>query len=94
MFRDYEHRDKFRNSELFAGLAEGYAEASGNHVTAMTYYGARHVTSNKPILTPADMQGLKIRVPNAPLYMMFPEAVDANPAPIRSPGPRRSPATC
>jgi TRAP-type C4-dicarboxylate transport system substrate-binding protein len=28
------------------------------------------------------MAGLKIRVPNAPLYMMFPEATDANPAPI------------
>jgi TRAP-type C4-dicarboxylate transport system substrate-binding protein len=48
----------------------------------MTYYGARHVTSNEPILTPADMDGVKIRVPNAPLYMMFPEAVGANPAPI------------
>ena len=82
MFRDFEHWDKFRNSDLFAELAQGYTEASGNHITAMTYYGARHVTSNKPILTPADMDGLKIRVPNAPLYMMFPEATNANPAPI------------
>ena len=28
------------------------------------------------------MKGLKIRVPNAPLYKMFPEAVGANPTPI------------
>ncbi len=82
MFRDYEHWDKFRNSELFAELSQGYTDATSNHITAMTYYGARHVTSNKPILTPADMEGLKIRVPNAPLYMMFPEATGANPAPI------------
>jgi tripartite ATP-independent transporter DctP family solute receptor len=82
MFRDYDHWDKFRNSDLFAELSQGYTEATGNHITAMTYYGARHVTSNKPILTPADMDGLKIRVPNAPLYMMFPEATGANPAPI------------
>ena len=82
MFRDYEHWDKFRNSGLFSELAQGYTNASGNHITAMTYYGARHVTSNKPILKPADMEGLKIRVPNAPLYMMFPEATGANPAPI------------
>lgn len=82
MFRDFEHWDKFRNSDLFAELSQGYTDASGNHITAMTYYGARHVTSNKPILTPADMDGLKIRVPNAPLYMMFPEATNANPAPI------------
>ncbi|TYB86679.1 sialic acid TRAP transporter substrate-binding protein SiaP [Oceaniovalibus sp. ACAM 378] len=82
MFRDYDHWDKFRNSDLFAEMSQGYSEASGNHITAMTYYGARHVTSNKPILVPEDMKGMKIRVPNAPLYMMFPEAVGANPAPI------------
>ncbi|NCO21244.1 MAG: DctP family TRAP transporter solute-binding subunit [Rhodobacterales bacterium] len=82
MFRDFDHWDKFRNSDLFQELAQGYSDASGNHITAMTYYGARHVTANKPILTPADMKGVKIRVPNAPLYMMFPEATGANPAPI------------
>ncbi|MDU8914154.1 sialic acid TRAP transporter substrate-binding protein SiaP [Aestuariicoccus sp. MJ-SS9] len=82
MFRDWDHWNKFRNSDLFAELSQGYTDATGHQITAMTYYGARHVTSNKPILTPADMEGLKIRVPNAPLYMMFPEATDANPAPI------------
>jgi tripartite ATP-independent transporter DctP family solute receptor len=82
MFRDWDHWDKFRNSDLFAEMSQGYTDATGHHITAMTYYGARHVTSNKPILSPADMDGLKIRVPNAPLYMMFPEATGANPAPI------------
>lgn len=82
MFRDFDHWDKYRNSDLFAELADGYTDATNNHITAMTYYGARHVTSNKPVLVPEDMAGMKIRVPNAPLYMMFPEAVDANPAPI------------
>lgn len=82
MFRDYEHWDKFRNSELFDELAQGYTDATGNQITAMTYYGNRHVTSNEPVLEPADMEGMKIRVPNAPLYMMFPRAVGANPTPI------------
>ncbi|MEH6717712.1 MAG: sialic acid TRAP transporter substrate-binding protein SiaP [Aurantimonas endophytica] len=82
MFRDYDHWDKFRSSDLFAELAEGYREASGNHIVATTYYGQRHVTANKPVLKPEDMAGMKIRVPNAPLYMMFPKAVGANPTPI------------
>ncbi|WP_099824838.1 sialic acid TRAP transporter substrate-binding protein SiaP [Oceaniglobus indicus] len=82
MFRDYDHWDKFRNSDLFDELAQGYTDATNNHITAMTYYGARHTTSNDPILTPDDMKGMKIRVPNAPLYMMFPQAVGANPTPI------------
>jgi TRAP-type C4-dicarboxylate transport system substrate-binding protein len=82
MFRDYDHWAKFRDSDLFQELAEGYLEASGNHIVSMTYYGERHVTSNKRIETPEDMVGLKIRVPDAPLYMMFPRATGANPAPI------------
>ncbi|NDV88452.1 DctP family TRAP transporter solute-binding subunit [Aurantimonas aggregata] len=82
MFRNYDHWDKFRSSDLFAELAEGYREASGNHIVATTYYGQRHVTANKPVLKPEDMAAMKIRVPNAPLYMMFPKAVGANPTPI------------
>ncbi|SDF87419.1 sialic acid TRAP transporter substrate-binding protein SiaP [Alloyangia pacifica] len=82
MFRDYAHWDAYRNSDLFDELTQGYADATGNHVTSLTYYGQRHVTSNKPILAPADMEGLKIRVPNAPLYMMFPKATGGNPTPI------------
>ncbi len=82
MFRNYEHWDAYRHSDLFKELAQGYTDATGNHITAMTYYGERHVTSNKPILKPEDMAGMKIRVPNAPLYKMFPLAVGANPTPI------------
>lgn len=72
MFRDFAHWEAFRESDLFQDLAQGYADASGNQIVAFTYYGARHTTANKPILTPGDMAQLKIRVPNAPLYMMFP----------------------
>jgi tripartite ATP-independent transporter DctP family solute receptor len=82
MFRDFAHWQKFRDSDLFQELANGYLDASGNHIVAMTYYGERHVTSNRKIEKPEDMQGLKIRVPDAPLYMMFPKAVGANPTPI------------
>ncbi len=82
MFRDFDHWKKFSTSPLFADLCAGYQKAGGNHVAAITYYGERHVTSNKPINRPEDMKGLKIRVPDAPLYTMFPRAVGANPTPI------------
>ena len=83
MFRDFNHWKAFSTSPLFAELAEGYRQKSGgNKVVAITYYGERHVTSNKPINKPEDMKGLKIRVPDAPLYTMFPRAVGANPTPI------------
>ena len=83
MFRDFNHWKAFAASPLFNELAEGYRQKSGGHkVSAITYYGERHVTSNKPINKPEDMKGLKIRVPDAPLYTMFPRAVGANPTPI------------
>ncbi|RAH38405.1 sialic acid TRAP transporter substrate-binding protein SiaP [Halomonas sp. SL1] len=82
MFRDFDHWQAYANSDLFKDIAQGYQDATGNVPLAMNYYGKRHVTSNEPINTPADMQDLKIRTPNAPLYMMFPEAVGANPTPI------------
>ena len=83
MFRDFAHWQKFATSPLFTELGEGYRQKSGgNKVVAITYYGERHVTSNKAINRPEDMKGLKIRVPDAPLYTMFPRAVGANPTPI------------
>ena len=80
--RSLDHWKGYRDSELFAELSQGYADETGNEVVAITYYGSRHVTANKPILKPEDMEGLKIRVPNAPAYVMFPETVGANPTPM------------
>jgi TRAP-type C4-dicarboxylate transport system substrate-binding protein len=83
MFRDFEHWRKFADSPLFRELAAGYQKAaSGNTVVAITYYGNRQTTSNKALNRPEDMKGLKIRVPDAPLYTLFPRAVGANPTPI------------
>lgn len=83
VFRDLDHWKKFSTSALFGELADGYAKAtSGNRVVAITYYGNRQTTANKALNRPEDMKGLKIRVPDAPLYTLFPRAVGANPTPI------------
>lgn len=82
MFRDLDHWMAYRESDLFQDMAGGYRDETGSEVITLTYYGERHVTSNKEISAPGDMENLKIRVPNAPLYKMFPEAVGANPTPI------------
>ena len=83
VFRDYAHWDAFRNGPVFKDVAMGYEKASGgHHIAGYNYYGLRHMTSNKPITKPEDMKGLKLRVPDAPLFVMFPRAVGANPTPI------------
>ncbi len=81
--RNLKHWEAYYDSDVWAEVAQGYADTTGgNVVAAVSYYGSRHVTSNKPILTPGDMEDLKIRVPNAPAYVLFPAAVGANPTPM------------
>ncbi|NMM06697.1 sialic acid TRAP transporter substrate-binding protein SiaP [Polaromonas sp.] len=82
IFRDSEHQLKYAKSEVFKELAKGYDDKSGNHITALNYYGARQLTSNRPIAKPEDMKGLKIRVPDAPAYLAFPKSLGANATPI------------
>jgi tripartite ATP-independent transporter DctP family solute receptor len=82
IFRDAEHQLKYGKSDVFRELAKGYEDKTRNHITATTYYGARQVTSNRPIQKPEDMKGLKIRVPDAPAYLTFPKSMGANATPI------------
>lgn len=81
--RGMDHWRAFRESALLDDMKQELGDAMGGvEVAAVSYYGSRHVTANKPVLEPADMEGLKIRVPNAPAYLIFPEATGANPTPM------------
>lgn len=82
VFRDFDHWIAYSKSDLFQELTQGYEETTGHVPLGLIYFGQRHVTANKPVLTPEDMQGMKIRVPDAALLLMFPRAVGANPTPI------------
>jgi tripartite ATP-independent transporter DctP family solute receptor len=82
IFRDADHLLAYTKSDKYKELTAGYEEASGHHITATTYYGTRHTTSNKPIEKCADMQGLKIRVPDVPAYLAMPRSCGANTTPI------------
>ena len=82
VFASVGHWQKFVKSDLFRYLGDGFEKATGHHVITANYYGQRHVTSKKPIRGPADLKGVKIRVPDAPAYTIFPRAVGANPTPI------------
>ncbi|NYT37384.1 TRAP transporter substrate-binding protein [Allopusillimonas soli] len=44
--------------------------------------GPRDLTSNRPIHTPDDLKGLKMRVPNVPLFMAVWKALGARPTPM------------
>ena len=82
IFRDFNHWQAFRNGPVFREVAKGYEDKSGHKIVGYTYYGERHLTANKMVTKPEDMKGMKLRVPDAPLFVMFPRAVGANPTPI------------
>jgi tripartite ATP-independent transporter DctP family solute receptor len=82
MFRDFNHWKKYSESPVLAELMDGYFKKGGNKPIAAFYYGVRHTTANKAINKPEDMKGLKLRVPDAPLYIMYPRIAGANATPI------------
>ena len=81
-FRGPDHLLAYTKSDVFKEMVKGYQEKSGHQIVAVSYYGTRHTTSNKPIKSCADMKGLKIRVPDVPAYLAMPRACGANTAPI------------
>jgi tripartite ATP-independent transporter DctP family solute receptor len=82
IWRNIDHHTAFTKSPLMGELMDGYFKQTGHKIVALTYYGARHTTANKALNKPEDMKGMKLRVPQAPMYMMYARAVGANPTPI------------
>ena len=81
-FRDADHLLAYTKADIFKDLTKGYEDKTGHKITAVTYYGVRHTSSNKAIKTCADMKGLKMRVPDVPAYLAMPKSCGANTAPI------------
>jgi len=82
IFRDADHLLAYSKSPIFAEMVEEFRAKTGIQILAYTYYGARQTTAQKPFTDCAGMKGLKIRVPDVPIYMAIPRACGANPAPI------------
>src|SRR5512139_3619221 len=59
IFRDGDHLIAYSKSDVFKEMVEGYRAKTGIQITAYTYYGARHTTSQKPFTDCAGMTGHK-----------------------------------
>lgn len=67
-------------------LAEAMREETGIRLLAYADNGIRHFTNNeRPVETPADMEGLKIRVQPSPVFQRLVESLGANPTVIAWP---------
>lgn len=73
---------EFVDSEAFDGLKERMLEETGVRVLDVWYFGMRHFTANQPIRSPEDFDGLRMRFPDSPQYLMNAEAMGAEPTAV------------
>lgn len=76
-FDDADHLAAYMASDASATMLEGFEEASGVHTLGAWSAGARHFTADRPIRTPADLDGLRMRFPGSPQFLMNARALGA-----------------
>jgi tripartite ATP-independent transporter DctP family solute receptor len=81
--KDRAHRARIEK-DIFWPTIEPAIEKKGLKVLAVWENGVRHITNNKrPIRVPADLQGIKLRVPEGKWRVKMFQAYGANPSPMK-----------
>jgi TRAP-type transport system periplasmic protein len=83
LVKDREHMKRIEKEVFWKSLAPE-AEKKGLKVIAVWENGYRHITNSKrPINTPADLQGIKLRVPEGKWRVKMFQTYGANPSPMK-----------
>jgi tripartite ATP-independent transporter DctP family solute receptor len=77
-FDDGEHLQRFFESPESKVLVDGFASKAKVRTLGAWSAGMRHFTANKAIRTPADLQGLRMRFPNSPQFLLNAKALGAS----------------
>ena len=81
--KDRDHMKRIEK-EIFWSQLEPAAEKKGLRILAVWENGVRHITNSKrPIKVPADLQGIKLRVPEGKWRVKMFQAYGANPSPMK-----------
>lgn len=83
LFRDRDHANLVNNGPIGQEILKSLSEKAGLQAIAIWEHGFRHITNNvRPIRTPKDLAGLKIRSPEVPVYSSPLRALGAIPVPM------------
>jgi tripartite ATP-independent transporter DctP family solute receptor len=77
VFDDSDHMYRYFTSEASDALTGGFEEATGVHILGAWNTGARQFTANVPIRTPDDLEGLRMRFPPSPTFLLNAAAMGA-----------------
>lgn len=81
LWQSVEHMQTALNGDYKEKLNEMFASINVQ-ILGTFYYGTRQLTTNKPIHTLADLDGMKIRIPQSDMYVKMVEAWNAAPTPL------------
>ncbi|MGP9798574.1 TRAP transporter substrate-binding protein [Halomonas sp. 86] len=81
-FRDSEHLHAVVNGEIGTEIEEQITERT--NLVPLTWFerGPRELTADRPIRTPEELDDLRLRVPNVPLFVDTWQAMGARPTPM------------
>jgi TRAP-type C4-dicarboxylate transport system substrate-binding protein len=84
LFRDAQHVDTFFASDLATEMKRMAEDQLKVKILAPTFFGTRQVglKGKKKINTPADMAGVKLRMPGGDAWQMLGRSLGANPTPM------------
>lgn len=82
MFDNQEHFDTVYNGEVGQEISNQINEESGNRILSYLTRGARMLTVNKEVTSPEELAGLKVRVPDSPVFVKSWETLGAAPTPM------------
>lgn len=84
LFRDVEHMKKTFKSDVGKEFIKMARDQLGIQVITPVYFGSRNVNlkPDKQIRTPADLAGVKLRMPPGEYWQFLGEAIGANPTPV------------
>ena len=83
LYRDYDHVQRVLESDVSADVKKMVAEKTGIHILTFLPMAFRQMfTVNKEIKEPADLKGLKMRVPESPIYVAAFKQFGAAPTPL------------
>lgn len=82
VFDDSDHMYRFFTDPASDDLKQGFFDATGVTILGAWNTGARQFTANKPIRTPDDLQGLRMRFPPSPQFLMNAAAMGADPVEV------------
>lgn len=86
VFRSQQHLRNVLAGPIGQAMHQDFLAKKGVRVLGIVNRGARHVTTkNRSVKVPADMAGLKLRVPEIPVYVAAFRALGAAPTPMAFP---------